>query len=113
MGEGVLTAEKFFQHAEIREASNPTELLLSGEVDTIVGDAVTKRYLEIHPELSLLREPRGDLVVLSREYNKVSIRPGDSRFLNWLNTRFDYRDGQGDIEELCVGWWESFMGDRE
>jgi len=63
--------------------------------------------------LALLREPDGKLLILSTEYNKVSIRPGDPKFLNWLNAWYDYRDGQGDIEELCVTWWESFMGDRE
>ena len=106
-------AEQCFPGAEIKEASNPTELLDGGEVDVIVGDAVTRRYLELNPQLALLREPDGQLIVLSREYNKVSIRPGDQRFLNWLNTWYDYRAGQGDIEELCETWWESFMGDRE
>ena len=106
-------AESAFPNAEIHEASDPTGLLLAGSVDTIVGDSVTKRYLELNPELALLREPDGDLVVLSREYNKVSIRPGDPRFLNWLNTWYDYRDGRGEIKELCVDWWESFMGDRD
>ena len=95
------------------DASNPTELLLNDKVDTIVADAVTSRYLELNPQLALLREPNGKLVILSKEYNKVSIRPGDPKFLNWLNTWYDYRAGQGDIEQLYVTWWKSFMGDRE
>ena len=106
-------AERFFPTASIIDASDPTMLLLDGSVDAIVGDAVTRRYLELNPELALLREPDGTLVILSREYNKVSIRPGESRFLNWLNSWYDYRDAQGDIEDLCVAWWESFMADRE
>lgn len=105
-------AQRKFPTAEIADASNPTELLLNGEVDTIVGDAVTLKYLELNPQLALLREPNDTLVILSREYNKVSIRPGDPKFLNWLNTWYDYRAAQGDIEELCETWWESFMGDR-
>ncbi len=106
-------ALRVFPDCEIHEASNPTELLLSGTVDSIVGDAVTARYLELNPKLALLREPDGKLVILSREYNKVSIRPGDARFLNWLNTWYDYRAGQGAIRELCEVWWEGFMGDRD
>ena len=106
-------AERVFPGAKIVDASNPTELLRSGEVDTVVGDAVTRRNLELNPDLALLREPDGQLVILSREYNKVSIRPGDQRFLNWLNTWYDFRHGQGDIEELVETWWESFMGDRD
>ena len=106
-------AERHFPGGNIVEAANPTELLVDGKVDTIVGDAVTTRYLELNPELALLREPDGKLLILSTEYNKVSIRPGDPKLLNWLNAWYDYRDGQGDIEELCETWWESFMGDRE
>ena len=106
-------AERFFPAAQIVDASDPTRLLLYGAVDAIVGDAVTKRYLELNPELALLREPDGTLVILERGHNKVSIRPGDPRFLNWLNSWYDYRDAQGDIEELCVTWWESFMADRD
>jgi len=106
-------AERFFPAATIVEASEPTRLLLDGRVDVIVGDAVTRRYLDLNPEVALLREPDGKLVILSTEYNKVSIRPGDPRFLNWLNSWYEYRDAQGDIQELCETWWESFMADRE
>jgi len=106
-------AERIFPSAKIVDASKPWELMRKGEVDSIVADAVTSRYLELNPQLALLREPDGKLVILSKEYNKVSIRPGDPKFLNWLNTWYDYRAGQGDIEQLCVTWWESFMGDRE
>ena len=106
-------AERFFPAAHVVDASDPTALLLDGRVDAIVGDAVTRRYLELNPELALLREPDGGLVILERGYNKVSIRPGDPRFLNWLNSWYDYRDALGDIEDLCETWWESFMADRE
>ena len=106
-------AERFFPASTIVEAPNPTKLLLDGNVDVIVGDAVTLRYLELNPELALLREPDGKLVILSIEYNKVSIRPGDPRFLNWLNSWYDYRHAQGDIQDLCETWWESFMADRQ
>ena len=74
-------AERFFPTARIVDASDPTRLLLDGEVAAIVGDAVTRRYLELNPDLALLREPDGELVILERGHNKVSIRPGDPRFL--------------------------------
>ena len=106
-------AERFFPAAQVVDASDPTRLLLDGAVDAIVGDAITRRHLELNPELALLREENGRLVILERGHNKVSIRPGDPRFLNWLNSWYDYRDAQGDIENLCVTWWESFMADRE
>ena len=106
-------AERFFPAAIVVDASDPTRLLLDGSVDAIVGDAVTRRYLELNPRVALLREADGTLVILSRAHNKVSIRPGDPRFLNWLNSWYDSRDAEGDIEALCVTWWESFMADRE
>ena len=106
-------AERFFPAATVVEAPHPTRMLLDGRVDAVIGDAVTRRYLELNPEIGLLREPDGTLVILSRGYNKISIRPGDPRFLNWLNSWYDYRAAEGDIEELCVTWWESHMADRE
>ena len=106
-------AERFFPASTILEASDPTRLLLDGRVEVVVADAVTRRYLELNPEGGLLREPDGTLVILSRGYNKISIRLGDPRFLNWLNSWYDYRAAEGDIGDLCVTWWESFMADRE
>lgn len=106
-------AKRFFPSARIIETADPTALLQSGAVDAVVGDSVTRRYLGLHPDLALLREPDGQLVLLFTGFNKVSIRPGDPRFLNWLNSWYDYRDAQGDIEALCGTWWESYMADRK
>ena len=106
-------SERFFPAATVVDTPDPTGFLLDGRVDAVVGDAVTRRYLELNPEIGLLRKPDGTLVILSRGHNKISIRPWDQRFLNWLNSWYDYRAAEGDIEDLCVTWWESFMADRE
>ena len=62
-------AARFFPVATVVEAPDPTRLLLDGQVDAVIGDAVTRRYLELNPQVGLLREPDGTLVILSRGYN--------------------------------------------
>ena len=76
-------------------------------------DSVTTFFLKKHPRLKLLRAPDGTLKIFSREYAQPGIRPGDQRFLNWINSWYLYHEAQGTIARWCETWWESFMADKE
>jgi len=67
--------------------------------------------MEEHPGLRLLREKDGELVVLAREYGHPAIRPGDQRFLNWINNWLQYHKAQGTIGYWCHTWWQSWMAE--
>jgi polar amino acid transport system substrate-binding protein len=105
-------AELQFPHAKVIESPIPRELLERGEVDAVCTDSVTKVFLEKNPTIKLLKDHSGQLVVLSREYVHPSVRPGDPRFLNWVNNFLEYHSAQGTIDYWCDTWWESFMADQ-
>jgi ABC-type amino acid transport substrate-binding protein len=104
-------AEEHFPSATISEHANPLGALEGGRVDACVVDAVTKIFMEKHPGLKLLRDDSGELVVLPQEYGHPAIRPGDQRFLNWINNWLQYHEAQGTIGYWCRTWWQSWMAE--
>ena len=98
-----------FPHARIWEVAE--EIKPSEKWDARVESAVTKIYLERHPEIRLLRDEEGKPVVLSREYVHPGVRASDQRFLNWINNWIDYHRAQGTIQYWCENYWRSFMAE--
>lgn len=103
-----VNAEREFPSATIREFPDPQAEVSAGRADACVTDAITHVFLEKHPELELL-SAKGQAVVLATEYSHIAIRPGDQRFLNWINSWLAYQDGLGTLSYWCDVWWESFM----
>jgi polar amino acid transport system substrate-binding protein len=79
--------------------------VVSGEVNAFAGDTPVPLFVRKHPEVMLLEDEQGSPVVISREYGHPAIRPGDPRFLNWLNNWVSYYTAQGLVEEL----WDKYM----
>ncbi len=102
-----------FPVAQLIGSPDPSVDLVDGRADAILIDSVTKRFMELNPGLEFLRGDDGRALVLSREHNKIAIRANDPRFLNWLNSWYDYRDAQGDVRKWSVDWWEPQMADNE
>ena len=101
-----------YPDAQILEAEKPFVEVAQGRAEAALNDSVTHRLLELYPDLDLLRREDGSTLVLSREHNKIAINPGDQRFLNWLNSWYDYRHAQGDVAYWVDEWWESHMADQ-
>jgi polar amino acid transport system substrate-binding protein len=98
-----------FPRATLLEFAEPPQALRAGEVDACVVDAVTRVFMEKNPDLRLLRSPVGKLEVLAQEYGHPAVRPGDQRFLNWINAWLNYHKAQGTIGYWCGSWWQSWM----
>jgi polar amino acid transport system substrate-binding protein len=104
-------ARRRFARAQIHELEQPAGGVLSGQVDAAVVDAVTRRFLEKHPGLRLLRDREGRIAVLAEEWGHPAVRPSDPRFLNWLENWLHYHEAQGTLETWCRTYWLSFMAD--
>jgi ABC-type amino acid transport substrate-binding protein len=104
-------ARRRFPQLRVLGSRRPFAEVADGGADVALVDSVTHRLLELHPDLALLRDPAGEVLVLSREHNKIAVAPGDQRFLNWLDAWYDYRDAQGDVARWCRDWWEPLMAD--
>jgi polar amino acid transport system substrate-binding protein len=107
-----LVAEQVFPKARVAEYGDPYAATLAGEADVALGDSVTVRFMERHPDLELVRNEAGRVVVLAQEYNHVGVRPGQERTLRWLNSWYDYHHAQGTIPYWFETWWNSFMVDH-
>lgn len=103
-------AAKSFPVAILVESADPTGEVSAGRVDGCVADAVTRIFLDKHPDVRLLRDDQGKLLVLAQEWGHPAVRLGDQRFLNWINNWLDYhRDGA--IRYWCHTWWQSWMAE--
>jgi len=103
-------AEEHFASATIGEYVDPSDEVAAGRVDGCVVDAITKIFMDQHPDLRLLRDDDGKLIVLAQELGHPAVRLGDQRFLNWLNNWLDYHK-EGAIRYWCHTWWQSWMAE--
>ena len=102
-----------FPLATMKEFKYPSVEVEEGRADACLTDAVTKIFMDKHPRLKFLRDKESKLVIFSQEYAQISIKPGDQRFLNWLNNWYQYHEAQGTIAYWCDTWFDSFMADKE
>ena len=96
----------------MKEFKFPWIEVIEGRADACLTDSVTKVFLKKNPEIKLMRDKDENLIIFSREYAQHAIKPGDKRFLNWINNWYQYHDAQGTINHWCDTWWESFMADK-
>jgi hypothetical protein len=54
----------------------------------------------LHPECTVLSNGQGKPVVFSVDYSHPMIKPGDQRFLNWINNWMDFHEVQGTLERI-------------
>jgi ABC-type amino acid transport substrate-binding protein len=102
-----------FPQATMKEFKYPWVEVEEGRADACLTDSVTSIFLQQHPGLKFLRDDTGSLTIFSREYAQPGLKPGDQRFLNWVNNWYQHHEAQGTIGYWCDTWWESFMADRE
>jgi len=100
-------ARDHFPLATMVPTTKKGEILEEGEADGWVNAPIAKSYLDVHPTLDALRDADGKLVVLSWEYAHPAVRPGDQRFLNWINNWLAYHDAQGTLRHWCHDWWRA------
>ena len=82
------------------------DILEDGDADGWVNAPIAQKYLELHPTLAALRHSDGRLMILSSEYSHPAVRPGDQRFLNWINNWLAYHETQGTLRKWCEEWCE-------
>jgi polar amino acid transport system substrate-binding protein len=99
------------QHFPLATIWELAEVKPGDKWDARVETAVTKIYLQKHPEVKLLRDEKGKAIVLSREYVHPGVPAGEQRFLNWINNWINYHSAQGTIPYWCETYWRSFLAE--
>lgn len=94
---------KFFAKAEAVTFTKTEEGLLAvvnGEVDGMLADQSIPNFIRMHPECTVLKDVQGIAVVTSVDYSHPMIKPGDQRFLNWINNWMDFHTVQGTLTRI-------------
>lgn len=100
---------RHFPSATIVESDDPIAKVESGEADAMVECAITRPLLARHPQLRPLSDADGRPISLGMEYGHPAIRPGDPKFLNWLNNWLEFHRASGTIEQWCGEYWTKWM----
>ena len=74
------------------------ELVINGSADGLLLDA----GLHVPEECDYLREPNGELVVLSRDASHPAVANGQFRFLRWVDNFMDYHQRLGTLDEIIA-----------
>jgi ABC-type amino acid transport substrate-binding protein len=72
----------------------------SGEADACLADQSVPDFLLLHPECTTLTDENNEPVRTSIDYSHPMIKPGDQRFLNWVDNWMDFHAVQGTIEQI-------------
>jgi polar amino acid transport system substrate-binding protein len=92
-----------YPQAQIRYYAK-TELVLAavanGDVDACLADQSVPLFLKLNPGCTVVTHEDGSPVITSIDYSHPTVKPGDQRFLNWLNNWMDFHTVQGTIERI-------------
>lgn len=72
----------------------------AGEADACLADQSVPDFLLLHPECTTLMDENKEAVVTSIDFSHPMVKPGDQRFLNWVNNWMDFHSVQGTIEQI-------------
>lgn len=94
---------QFFPRAQVVSFAKTEEGLLAvvtREIDGMLADQSIPNFIRLHPECTVLCDVRGAPIVMSVDYSHPMLKPGDPRFLNWINNWMDFHEVQGTLERI-------------
>jgi ABC-type amino acid transport substrate-binding protein len=72
------------------------------EADACLHDTLVPGFLQLRPECAVLTHENGEPVIPYRDCVHPCIKPGDSRFLNWLNSWMAFHRSAGTFEMIIA-----------
>ncbi len=93
----------FFSRARVVTFNKTEEGLMSvvsGAVDGMLADQSIPNFIRLHPECTVLSDAHGAPIIFSVDYSHPMLKPGDQRFLNWVNNWMDFHEVQGTLERI-------------
>jgi polar amino acid transport system substrate-binding protein len=78
------------------------EAVATGQAEACLHDTLVPGFLQAHPECTILTGDNGQPVVPYQDCVHPCIRPGDPRFLNWLNSWMAFHKAAGTFDRILV-----------
>lgn len=100
-----------YPRAQLRLYPKTEDALLAvdaGDADACLADQAVPDFLRLHPECTVLTKENGQPIITSIDYSHPMVKPGDQRFLNWVNNWIDFHEVQGTIERIKEEAYRAF-----
>jgi ABC-type amino acid transport substrate-binding protein len=100
-----------YPEAQVRfypKTENALAAVDAGEADACLADQAVPGFLQRHPECTVLTDDNGEPILTSIDYSHPMLKPGDQRFLNWVNNWMDFHTVQGTIEQIKEEAYRAF-----
>ena len=94
-----------YPQAKIRRWPTAEEALAAvatGQADACLHDTLVPGFLADNPACTALAQPDGRPVVPYRDCIHPCIKPGDQRFLNWLNSWMAFHKASGTFDDIAA-----------
>jgi ABC-type amino acid transport substrate-binding protein len=88
------------EHVEFTKVEDGLMSVVTRDVDGMLADQSIPNFIRLHPECTVLRDAQGAPVILSVDYSHPMLKPGDPRFLRWVDNWMDFHEVQGNIERI-------------
>jgi ABC-type amino acid transport substrate-binding protein len=90
-----LAQMRYFDKTELTLAA-----VAAGEIDACLADQSVPLFLKLNPQCTVVMDESGTPVITSIDYSHPTVKPGDQRWLNWVNNWMDFHTVQGTIERF-------------
>ena len=82
------------------DAQGTLDAVLNGQADACLHDTKVPGFLALHKECTVLAGDDGQPIIPYKDCVHPCIKPGDQRFLNWLNSWMSFNKASGKLERI-------------
>ena len=82
------------------DAQGTLDAVLNGQADACLHDTKVPGFLSLHKECTVLTRDDGQPIIPYKDCVHPCIKPGDQRFLNWLNSWMSFNKASGKLERI-------------
>ena len=82
------------------DAQGTLDAVLNGQADACLHDTKVPGFLSLHKECTVLTRDDGQPIIPYKDCVHPCIKPGDQRFLNWLNSWMSFNKASGKFDQI-------------
>jgi ABC-type amino acid transport substrate-binding protein len=84
----------------LTDAQETFDAVLNGQADACLHDTKVPGFLSLHTECTILTKDDGQPITPYKDCVHPCIKPGDQRFLNWLNSWMAFNKATGKFDRI-------------
>ena len=84
----------------LTDSQETFDAVLNGQADACLHDTKVPGFLSLHTECTILTKDDGQPIIPYKDCVHPCIKPGDQRFLNWLNSWMSFNKATGKFDRI-------------